>query len=83
MSLGVLESALIVGALIFTMTGIGKSTPTIKVSPSLNIERIVALLNLDLFHILWRQRGRNLQIILFPPKFFTNTNQQKPILLAS
>jgi len=34
-----LESSLIVGALIFTMRGIGKSTPTIKASPSAYIGR--------------------------------------------
>jgi hypothetical protein len=40
-SLGILESGFFVGALIFTIRGIGKSTPTIKVSPFLNIESIV------------------------------------------
>ena len=39
--------ALIVGALIFTIRGIGKSTPTIKAFPFLNIVKIVALLNID------------------------------------
>lgn len=47
MSLGILESGFFVGALIFTIRGIGKSTPTIKVSPFLNIEKFVVLLNID------------------------------------
>jgi hypothetical protein len=38
-SLGVLESGFFVGVLIFTMRSIGKSTPTIKTSPSSYIER--------------------------------------------
>ena len=39
MSLGVLESGFFVGALIFTIRGIGKSTPTIKASPYPKIGR--------------------------------------------
>lgn len=39
LSFGVLESGFLVGALIFIMRGIGKSTPTIKASPSPNIGR--------------------------------------------
>jgi hypothetical protein len=45
--LGGLNIVLIVGALIFTIRGIGKSTPTIKAFPFLNIVKIVALLNID------------------------------------
>ena len=38
-NLGVLESGFLIGALILTIRGIGKSTPTIKASPSPNIGR--------------------------------------------
>lgn len=66
MSLGVLESGFFVGALIFTMRGIGKSTPAIKASPSLNIERNVASLILTIPYPL-EMKGQKLTDNIVPP----------------